>query len=568
VIPEEALVALLYQADWTKLSLSARLHRALTGSSRPDWVPGLPLVDVPWADPARGPALLLIAPGGRYRVETTGAGGERIVQGSDGERAWLLTEPEAGDPDLAEADRKQPGEGSAASLRVSGRPAPPAWTLTCPAWLLNEFRLTPGERATVAGREAQLAVAALPPGRGRSRVGPVIFPDRIEVAVDASLGILLRCQQMAGGEPVRLDEMRDVRLDPPEAADPAQFAPPPGATVNENGPIPSGPGWRIVRSATGLAGSGLGFAIRHTPHRPPSSPAGGAEMPRDYRPASGGQPEPLASGLLGLLSRAAHQLPGLTAELHRWDDPRLTVEKLRLAPDATGLAALSLPGAGEVADAVSGHLAVSYRAARILLAPGGRYRIEYGPGWPRRTPRVLACDGQHRWRLYRDHLYAGAAAPMPGDIADLLDPSWLLGWQLSGGATAVAAGRPGFRIDVSGPGPVSGRPALILAPPAQAVADAELGILLRLTSYTGSGPAIVTELRGISLAEPGDGVFRIDAPPGMEVREDTGGLLDAVDAPEPVRVAVRAVTDLRRAAGAGVSAVTNLGRALRDQRRR
>lgn len=562
MISEEALVALLYRADWTNLSLAAGLHR-----SRVDRGGGFHQFDVPWADPASGPALLLIAPGGRYRVESTGAGGGRTIQGSDGERAWLLTEPGTGDPDSAETGRQQPGDGPGAGFRMFGRPQPPAWTLTCPAWLLNEFGLTPGETVPVAGREAHLVVATLPPGRGRSRVGLVTFPDRIEAAVDASLGILLRCQQLADGELVRLDEMRDLRLDPPEAADPAQFTPPPGAVVGEASPVPSGQGWRIARTAAGLAGSGLGFAIRHAPHRPPPSPAAGEPaMPRDYLAAGEGQPEPLASDLLGLLSRAIHQLPSLTADLHRWDDPRLTVEKLRSAWDASGLAALSVPGAGPVADAVSGHMSVTHRAARIRVAPGGRYRIDYGTGWPRHTPRTMACDGQRRWRLYRDHLYTGAAAPLPGDIADLLDPSWLLGWHLSGGTGSVAAGRRGFRVAVAGPMPVTGRPALIVAPPAEAVADAELGILLRLTSYTSSGPAIVTELRDISLAEPDDGPFRIDAPPGVRVIEDTGGLLD-VDMPGPVRTAVRTVADIRRAAGAGAAAVGGFLDALRDQRR-
>jgi hypothetical protein len=289
-------------------------------------------------------------------------------------------------------------------------------------------------------------------------------------------------------------------------------------------------------------------------------------MPRDYLVPGRARPEPLASELLSLLSRAAHQLPGLTAELHRWDDPRLSVEKLRSVWDATGLAVLSVPGAGPVADAVSGHMQVTHRTARIRVAPGGRYRIDYGSGWPRRTPTAIACDGRQRWRLYRDHLYAGAAAPMPSDIADLLDPSWLLSWQLSGGTGTVAAGRRGFRVDVAGPMSVTGHPPLIMAPPAEAVADADLGILLRLTSYTGSGPAIVIELRSVSLAEPDDAAFRIGAPPGVRVIEDTGSVLDQVDAPEPVRAAVRAVTDLRRAAGAGAAAVDGFLSALRGQR--
>jgi outer membrane lipoprotein-sorting protein len=563
VISEEALIVLLYHADWTKLSLSAGLNRV-----HKHWEYPSPVAHLPWSWSGTGSGSLLIAPGGRYRIETTTAGGGRTAEGSDGEWAWSLTEPGTGEDGPDEAAGKQADGGTRS--RVFGRPEPPAWTLTCPAWLLNEFGLTPGETATVAGRPAHLAVATPSPGHPRLRHGPVARPDRVEVAVDAELGILLRCEQTADGELVRLDELLDVRLDPPEAGDPAQFLPPPGVTVSEDGPVLSGPGWRIVKTAAGLAGTGLGFAIRHAPHRPPPPPADGAAMPWDYLASAPGQPgqgEPVTDELLGVLARAGHDLPGLAAELHQWNDPRLVTEKLRSAWSASGLAALRVPGAGPVADAVSGHLAVTHRVARIRVAPPGRYRIDYLSGWPRRTPTAVACNGERRWRLYRDHMYAGPARPMPHEIADLLDPSWLLGWQLSGGSEVTVRGRRGFRIDVTGTPPVSGRPAPILFPPAEAVADADLGILLRLTSYTSSGPAMVFELRGVSLVDGPDGdVFRINAPPGVRVIEDSGGLLDEADAPEPVRAAVRAVTDIRRLAGTGVSAVSSFLDAFRGPR--
>jgi outer membrane lipoprotein-sorting protein len=560
VISEDALIVLLYRADWTRLSLSAQLNR-----TRKDWQHPSPVADLPWAWSGIGPGSLLIAPGGRYRIEATTAGGRRTVEGSDGERAWLLAEPGTG-------ETKSGGEqdDAGAGFHLFGRPEPPAWTLTCPAWLLDQFELAPGETVTRGGRTAHLAVATPSPGRSKPPLGPIARPDRIEVAVDAELGILLRCEQLTGGEPVRLDELTDVRLDPPEAADPAQFTPPPGATVSRGGPILSGPGWRIVSAAAGLAGTGLGFAIRHAPHRPPSPAGGEAAMPRDDLASGAGQPgaqEPVSDDLLGLLSRAGRDLPGLTAELHRWEDPAMVTEKLRSAWDAGGLAALRVPGAGPVADAVSGHLPVTHRVARILIAPHGRYRIDYLSGWPRRNPRAIACDGRQRWRLYGDHLYVGAVAPLPDDAIGLLDPSWLLGWQLSGGTETVVSGRRGLRIEMAGTPPVIRYPDPILVPPAAAVADSELGILLRLTSYTPSGPAMVSELRDLALAEPAEAAFRIDAPPGVRVMEDTGGFLDAADAPEPVRAAVRAVTGIHRMAEAGASAVSGFLGALRDQRR-
>jgi hypothetical protein len=560
VISTEALVALLYRADWTKLSLSARISR-----TQKQWRYPSPVADIPWAWSGRGPGSLLIAPGGRYRIETISPDGRRSVEGSDGERGWFLAGP-GDDEEPGEAGDERGGSGSWS--RLWGRPEPPAWTLICPAWLLSGYELTPGETATVDGRTAHLAVAIPSPGPRTPFHARIARPDRIEVAVDAELGILLRCVQTAGGEEIRRDELADVRLDPPEAADPAQFAPPPGATVSEDTEMLSGPGWRIVKTATGLAGTGLGFAIRHAPHRPPPPADAEAAMPRDYLAAAGqpGEQRPVTGELLALLSQAGHGLPALSAELHQWDDPQLMAEKLRAAWAASGLAGLRLPGVSPLADAVTGHLPPGHRVARVQAAPGGRYRIDYLSGWPRRTPRAVACDGQQRRRWYGDHLYVGPAEPMSRDIADLLDPSWLLGWRLTGGSEVTVHGRRGFRIEVSGPPTPAGGLAPFLIPPAEAVADAELGILLRLTSYTGSGPAIVFELRGISLAEPDGGAFRIEAPPGVRVREDTGGFLDTADAPEPVRVAVRAVTDIRRVAEAGAAAVSGFLSALRDQR--
>jgi hypothetical protein len=56
-------------------------------------------------------------------------------------------------------------------------------------------------------------------------------------------------------------------MNPPEAADPARFAPPPGnhraETLGENRrETLSGPGW----AAADLAAGGLGALIRHAPH--------------------------------------------------------------------------------------------------------------------------------------------------------------------------------------------------------------------------------------------------------------------------------------------------------------
>ena len=96
---EPDLIALLYRADWTRLSLSAEVNDGST---------------------------LLVAPGKRYRMQT----GEH-VEGCDGDRPWELRQ-------------RTVTEGTA----LYGTPEPPLPHLLCPAWLLT------GSRLEVRGRES------------------------------------------------------------------------------------------------------------------------------------------------------------------------------------------------------------------------------------------------------------------------------------------------------------------------------------------------------------------------------------------------------------------------------
>ena len=127
---------------------------------------------------------------------------------------------------------------------------------------------------TVAGRDA-IAVAATP-RRDALGSGPARHAyDRIEVAVDAELGILLRRIETSAGELVTLTELTDVTMNPPEAADPARFAPRPGSHLGDatgKEPAVSGPGW----AAANLAAGGLGALTRYLPTWPGRGAAAGA----------------------------------------------------------------------------------------------------------------------------------------------------------------------------------------------------------------------------------------------------------------------------------------------------
>jgi hypothetical protein len=251
-LPE--VIGLLYRADWTRLSLSAELRSEtdreplprLSRELRSRWFRAWPMQR---QDNGRfvGRGALLIGPGGRWLLECSvpgrGAEGE-AAEGNDGERGWSWRPPETeGPPPLP--------------VKVGGA-YPPVPELLCPSSLLGGYTLEVLGPVTVAGRDA-IAVAATPRRDVLGSGSAERSYDRIEVAVDAELGILLRRIEASGGELVTLTELTDVTMNPPEAADPAQFAPPPGSHRGETPGESPGQGsavlaglprtWRRVASA-------------------------------------------------------------------------------------------------------------------------------------------------------------------------------------------------------------------------------------------------------------------------------------------------------------------------------
>ena len=146
-LPE--VIGLLHRADWTRLSLSAEVRFE------------------------SGRAALLIAPGGRYRLE--GQDEDGLVQGNDGQRGWTGGRR----PVRALRGRGWP-------RRRSARPR-----ALLPADLLDGHALDILGPVTVGGRDA-IAIAATP------RAGDRLH-DRVEAAVDAELGILLRREETFRG---------------------------------------------------------------------------------------------------------------------------------------------------------------------------------------------------------------------------------------------------------------------------------------------------------------------------------------------------------------------------------
>ena len=514
------VIGLLYRADWTRLSLSADvrfetdrdlLYRRIREGSPAgyrDFRTNL----------RRGRrsehAMLLIAPGGRYRLEQQD--GDGLIEGNDGERGWGWW-PGPPDPSVSECDLGD---------------CPPVPELFGPSGLLGGYTLEPMGPMTACGRDA-IAVAATPrPDAVRSRP-PDPPGQRVEVAVDAELGILLRRAETFAGELVSLTELTSLAVNPPAAADPARFTAPPGSrfrqgigeSLREAFTSPDG---QAVRSAMGLAAGGLGALIRlgsHLPNQTAAQEQLEASMPSpDPAPLGPADGPPPPDDLLYLLYRGGEP-HDLRAAARQWYDLAAITARVPAGARATGHG-----GVGYLLDSATSGKTVARTEARLRVSGPCRYRVDVSRRPGRGHARTVACDGERRWQVFADKILVGPAAPPKDHLADLADASWLLRCRLSGGQEITYRGRRARHLRVTrardGEGLMTG-PLLFF--PADAIVDAETGCLLRLISYAGDAPVCWWELYDIS-TEPGDPAeFRVDIPPGTRVVEETGNpLADAV----------------------------------------
>jgi len=468
------VIGLIQRADWTRLSLSATVN---DGSA------------------------VLIAPGRRYREQTRDG-----VRGCDGDRVWMLA----------------PQQADEAGPWISG-PEPPLRMLMCPAWLLRSSRLEVRGRVRACGREGLVveATARESPrdvtGAARLRIG------RTEAIVDTELGILLRVSRTDGRRAPVVTEL--VSLDVNPVVDAAQFAPPPGSLIGDSIREALGrPGlvFQAWKTAAGLAAGGLGAWIRYSPFGPGRAEGATdaeAAMPHDD-PAPEVSQEGRLSGpavddeVLHLLH--ASGTVAFAATLHQWLDPGAVLSQLPDAVRRTGFG-----GLGPLISALRERTAVPHLVSFLRVGGPGRYQIDRGSE-PARGPKTIACDGRSRWQVYRDKVTVGRAQPLPGDLADLADASWLLECRLSDGTLVMARDRPAYRLHVvrgvvRGDAPWS---LSMMFSPATAVVDAELGIVLSLTSYLGGRPVRRYELRDIT-GGAGTGDFRVRIPPGLRTEEES-----------------------------------------------
>jgi hypothetical protein len=566
----DRLVPRLYSAGWPDQPLTAQVSvhaEAVTGSwtsgvinQEPRFVPfGGGGGDPEKAVPDDRSYTLTLAPGGRYRLELTAGEDPGLTPGDD--------EDEPGDEDDDGADpwasavaaddatdspagpagpagdtswRGYCGDGTSHWIvygdraeRTAGTSLPPSIrALLDPSWLVSGWDLELAGTTEAAGRTAVRVIATPRPLTRRQHQGRDRLLDRIVLLADPDLGLLLCHEIIRTG---RSDETTLISSLVPAPADPGPepFRPSPGLPVSDGEDYagsaagqaqqPDGPGWRLVKSAAGALGEGLGFAVRHTPRTPPEP--GTPPLPDSGPPDT--TPVPLPADLVNLLHRTGLPAPRFSATAGTWyDGEGMIAAGQSLRAGAGSLAGLL--GPGELWSALADRpLADRYEAQRVTLSLPGRYRVDQLSGRGARNLLTRASDGEHTWAIYPSRVEVQPASDKPLDDRwlRLADPSWLLGhgWQLSAARPQRVGGRDGWLLWAHYAGTADSPGWLLMTrgvlPQMCVVVDAELGVLLRMTSYADGKPVRCTELFSLTVPPPSadQELFTPELPDGVPV---------------------------------------------------
>jgi hypothetical protein len=533
------LVALFYRADWTRLSLAAEVREIIDWTharSRPvSLVPWMsddsPLLDLPPMEPSpqEHRARLRIAPGGRYQVDILAV----AAQGED-----------------------PPGPDEVVRRRYGNQPGlpPPYPELLWPSLLLNAFSLELAERAELAGR-ATLRVVATPAPGVRRAAGRDKRPERIEVIADAETGILLRYAEFFEGRTVHLAQLSDVRFGPEagdlgELGDDAEDDARHGDPLSALSSVFSGPGWSAARSAVNVAGEVLGFTARHAPRRADTAASWATattEGPEAAMPPAGDRFDPAVAGgpasdeVLHALHRSGRA--EFSATLHMWLDVERFGERARSWTSDHGLG-----GVGSAIGSAANLVGTAHQVTRVAVGGGGRYRVEHLSDRPNNHPRVIACDGTRRWRVFDDRVIVGPVRPLDPELTELIDTAVLLPVHVSDVLETEVSGRRGFALRALPPTAGAGHVLTGRLEGADLVIDAELGIVTRLSSYQGDSLLQRYEFRGVAPLSADGHELTVDIPPGVPLEHSDGGPLDELDVPPAMRSALRTAGSAAKAA--------------------
>ncbi len=167
---------------------------------------------------------------------------------------------------------------------------------------------------------------------------------------------------------------------------------------------------------------------------------------------------------------------------------------------------------------------------RLLIAPGGRYRQEYGD---EPSGQVKGSDGERGWMWYRPDLAPPPWLPVGADHApplrELFCPSELLGeFTLEVRGPETACGRDAIAVVATPRTSIKHLPGLrpVLFDRLEAIVDVDLGILLRREETFGGQRLSLIELTAVVLDPPeAADRGRFEPPPGSRISRDLGETL-------------------------------------------
>ncbi|MFC1400505.1 MULTISPECIES: hypothetical protein [Streptacidiphilus] len=479
----------------------------------------------------------------------------KLVGDSPGLVGRLVAQAFGGDEADDEAVDPDPGRSPETRTVFRAEPGPlppdspePLRELLDPGWLLVGFELAVTGSAVVEDRSA-VAVTATP----RPVVAPAGPPafsdlvDRIDVLVDAELGILLRRTDHAEGEPYRTDELTGLALSPSLVKAAHPVGPPPSDDAGLDFEVPA----RVRSVAHGVdavLGEAVRAAFRLRTARPLAPPEDDEPWFTEDTPVRQvADPLPSDAELARLLHRSGRGGPAFTADVHHWMDTGALAGTVGGNPLVSALAPEAVLRA--LLDNAPGRVHQSFR---LLFGDLLHYRVELLRGLPGKNPAVLACDGGTGYRLFPDRLVTVAPQPpelVPGQGLDL---SWLLLLDLVADSRVGFLGRPALRINARNRNGVRPSPFLAFCDRMELLVDAELGIALRITGFQDTVPVLRQQLRDLRTLETGPDpvAYRPGVPPGGRIVRGSGGPLQDSGLPGPVQAVAGAA-----AAAAGGAAV-------------
>jgi outer membrane lipoprotein-sorting protein len=471
--------SLMYRPTWPSRSLSGSVSRVQAEGHRGEV----------WS--LRGE--LRVAPGGRYRTDLVDEEGDRRLEICDGQSVWVVEDGEAG-------------------FSVPADGIVPFTDLLHPAWLLATYALTVTGSCRQADRDGVALIGYERDGLGM-RDGSTAPPSRVDVVMDAELGILLSYRK--NGQRPESAEFTQLTVGDGDSADAADF--------QLTGTIATAPAGPAAQSATASL--------------TPSSTAAASWS------------DPASNELIELLYHAGLRPRRFSAVLHERADTEAIAALIR----ETGRDRGGVPGFP--ADIPADNLEPVDLTAQLDLALPGMYRIEIVTGAVR-GPVDMISDGHSRWHVSKDRAVRAIWAVPPAGFGKVIDLAWLLdGFQLTPAGQATVAGRPASQV-VAKPDDARGTHGqgvlsriFYAADRIDVVVDRELGIALKLAWSWRGQPLFTTELDNVSeLAATVS--FDYQPPPGMRVINSPNPLA-AISAKDAAKSAVKAAqlfTDIAKRA--------------------